>query len=163
MKLKSRKTPSLRVRKLTDTLNKSKPTSTKVGGRSKILMGWGRGATFLASGDIREIREKPPGEGESWGQKQKIQPPFPCRQHLRSWGWPWRKWVWFYWGSQHVTCFLVSSVASVLFILLVSRMWNVILGQSLEKNGLNASLESFSQYWRKWVHLPFRLEIHCYL
>lgn len=86
MKLKSRNPPSLRVRKLTDTLNESKLRPTKVGGRSKILMRVGRGAAFLARGDTSEIREKSPGEGESWGQKQMIQPPFPCTQHPRSWG-----------------------------------------------------------------------------
>lgn len=39
MKLKRRESPSLRVRKLTDILNKIKFRSTKVGGRGKILTG----------------------------------------------------------------------------------------------------------------------------
>ena len=60
---------------------KANPDPLRWVAEARFSCGWGRGAAFLARGDTSEIREKSPGEGESWGQKRMIQPPFPCTQH----------------------------------------------------------------------------------
>ena len=159
MKLKRRESPSLRVKELTDTLNKIKLRSTEVGGRGKILMGVEKGCSFpclwWAQWDYGEI------SGGRWilgdRNKRASHPSYADSVHVPSW----RKLVWFYWGSQHVSFCPV-------WPLCCSYYWfpgceNVILGQNLEKNGLNASLGSFSQLLKKvGFTFPSDLKIICW-